>query len=143
MRSACVSSNPDENVVLPEIISKEPLAPSVRQGDDQWYDVMTYTVYAMLNAEELGVTSKNVDDMKKSDNPNIRRLLGVEGGPGQGLRAITNDFAYNIVKQVGNYGEMFDRNVGDGSPLKINSGHQRALDEGWPAIRHSDPLIRE
>ena len=114
-------ANPDENIVLPEIISKEPLAPSVRQGDDQWYDVMTYTVYAMVNAEELGVTSKNVDDMKKSDNPNIRRLLGVEGDQGKGF-GLTNDWAYNIIKQVGNYGEVFDRNVGDGSPLKIKRG---------------------
>lgn len=114
-------SNPDDNVVLPEIISKEPLAPSVRQGDDPWFDVMRWTVFALINAEELGVTSKNVDDMKKSDNPNIRRLLGVEGDQGKQL-GLSNDWAYNAIKQVGNYGEIFDRNVGDGSPLKIKRG---------------------
>ncbi len=139
MPSGCASSIPADNVVLPEIISKEPLAPSVRQGDDQWYGVMTYTVFAMLNAEELGVTSKNVDDMKKSDNPSIRRLLGVEGDQGKGF-GLANDWAYNVIKQVGNYGEVFDRNVGDGSPLKIKRGAQRAVDQGRPAVRHADPL---
>ena len=122
-------ANPDDNVVLPEIISKEPLAPSVRQGDDQWYDVMAYTVYAMINAEELGVTSKNVDDMKKSDNPSIRRLLGVEGEQGKGF-GLSNDWAYNVVKSVGNYGEVFDRNVGDGSPLKIKRGLNALWNKG-------------
>ncbi len=130
-------SNPDENIVLPEIISKEPLAPSVRQGDDQWYDVMTYTVYAMLDAEELGVTSKNVDDMKKSDNPNIRRLLGVEGEQGKGF-GLTNDWAYNVIKQVGNYGEVFDRNVGDGSPLKIKRGVNALWNKG--GIQYGMPI---
>ena len=81
-------TNPDEHMVLPEIISKEPLAPSVRQGDDQWFDIMRWTGFALINAEELGVTSKNVDDMMKSDNPNIRRLLGVEGDQGKALGAV-------------------------------------------------------
>ena len=114
-------SNPDDNIVLPDIISKEPLAPAVRQGDDPWYNVLAYTVYAMLDAEELGVTSKNVDEMKKSDNPSIRRLLGIEGEQGKAF-GLPNDWAYNVIKQEGNYGEMFDRNVGDGSPLKIKRG---------------------
>ena len=114
-------ANPDDNIVLPEIISKEPLTPAVRQGDDQWFDVMRWTVFALINAEELGVTSKNVDEMKKSDNPNIRRLLGIEGDQGKSL-GLTNDWAYNAIKQVGNYGEIFDRNVGEGSPLKIKRG---------------------
>jgi general L-amino acid transport system substrate-binding protein len=114
-------ANPDDNIVLPEIISKEPLTPAVRQGDDQWFDVMRWTVFALINAEELGVTSKNVDEMKKSENPNIRRLLGTEGDQGKSL-GLTNDWAYNAIKQVGNYGEIFDRNVGEGSPLKIKRG---------------------
>ena len=130
-------SNPEENVVLPEIISKEPLAPAVRQGDDQWLDVVRWSYYAMLNAEELGVTSKNVDDMKKSDNPNIRRLLGVEGDQGKGL-GLSNDWAYNIVKQVGNYGDIFDRNVGDGSPLKIKRGLNALWDKG--GLQYGPPI---
>jgi len=91
----------------------------------------------MLNAEELGVTSKNVDDMKKSDNPNIRRLLGVEGDQGKGL-GLTNDWAYNIIKQVGNYGEVFDRNVGDGSPLKIKRGLNALWDKG--GLQYAPPI---
>ena len=130
-------ANPDENIVLPEIISKEPLAPSVRQGDDPWYNVMTYSVYAMVNAEELGVTSKNVDDMKKSDNPNIRRLLGVEGEQGKAF-GLSNDWAYNIIKQVGNYGEVFDRNVGEGSPLKIKRGLNALWTKG--GLQYSMPI---
>lgn len=130
-------ANPDENIVLPEIISKEPLAPSVRQGDDPWYNVMTYSVYAMVNAEELGVTSKNVDEMKKSDNPNIRRLLGVEGEQGKAF-GLTNDWAYNIIKQVGNYGEVFDRNVGEGSPLKIKRGLNALWTKG--GLQYSMPI---
>ena len=130
-------ASPDDNIVLPEIISKEPLAPSVRQGDDQWYDVMTWSVYAMITAEELGVTSKNVDDMKKSDNPNIRRLLGVEGDVGKGF-GLPNEWAYNIVKQVGNYGEVFDRNVGDGSPLKIKRGLNALWNKG--GLQYAPPI---
>ena len=130
-------ANPDDNIVLPEIISKEPLAPSVRQGDDPWYNVMTYSVYAMVNAEELGVTSKNVDEMKKSDNPNIRRLLGVEGEQGKAF-GLSNDWAYNIIKQVGNYGEVFDRNVGEGSPLKIKRGLNALWTKG--GLQYSMPI---
>ena len=130
-------ASPDDNIVLPEIISKEPLAPSVRQGDDQWYDVMTWSVYAMITAEELGVTSKNVDDMKKSDNPNIRRLLGVEGDVGKGF-GLPNEWAYTIVKQVGNYGEVFDRNVGDGSPLKIKRGLNALWNKG--GLQYAPPI---
>jgi general L-amino acid transport system substrate-binding protein len=130
-------SNPSDNVVLPEIISKEPLAPSVRQGDDQWYDVVAYTVYAMLDAEELGVTSKNVDDMKKSNDPNVRRLLGVEGEQGKGF-GLSADWAYNAIKQVGNYGEVFDRNVGEGSPLKIKRGINALWTKG--GIQYGVPI---
>jgi len=114
-------SDPNANIVLPEIISKEPLSPAVRQGDDAWEDLVRWTHYAMVNAEELGVNQSNVDAMLKSDAPDIRRLLGVEGQFGQGL-GLTNDWAYRIIKAVGNYGESFERNVGQGSPLKIARG---------------------
>jgi general L-amino acid transport system substrate-binding protein len=114
-------TNPDDNIVLPEIISKEPLGPAVRQGDDSWEDLVRWTHHAMLDAEELGVTKSNVDEQLKSANPEIRRLLGVEGQFGQSI-GLTNDWAYRIVKYIGNYGEAFDRNVGQGSPLKIVRG---------------------
>jgi general L-amino acid transport system substrate-binding protein len=114
-------SNPDDNIVLPEIISKEPLGPVVRQGDDTWEDLVRWTHQAMLDAEELGVTKSNVDDQLKSANPEVRRLLGVEGQFGQSI-GLTNDWAYRIVKHIGNYGESFERNVGQGSPLKIARG---------------------
>ncbi|MDX6749108.1 amino acid ABC transporter substrate-binding protein [Geminicoccaceae bacterium 1502E] len=110
--------NPDDYAILPELISKEPLGPAVRHGDNEWGDVVRWALYAMIEAEELGVTRENVDEMKNSDNPNIRRLLGVEGEIGKGL-GLENDFAYQIVKQVGNYGDSFERNVGAGSPLKM------------------------
>jgi general L-amino acid transport system substrate-binding protein len=114
-------TNPDDNIVLPEIISKEPLSPSVRQGDDSWEDLVRWTHEAMLDAEEFGVTKGNVDEQLKSANPEIRRLLGAEGQFGQSL-GLTNDWAYRIIKHIGNYGESFDRNVGEGSPLKIARG---------------------
>ena len=129
--------NPDEHIVLPEIISKEPLAPSVRQGDDQWFNILRWTVFATISAEELGVTSKNVDDMMKSENPNIRRLLGVEGDQGKGL-GLSNDWAYNIIKQVGNYGEIFERNVGEASPLKIKRGINALWDKG--GLQYAPPI---
>ena len=129
--------NPDEHMVLPEIISKEPLAPAVRQGDDQWFDVVRWTVFAMLDAEEAGVTSKNVDDMLKSEDPNIRRLLGAEGEQGKAL-GLSNDWAYKIVKQVGNYGEVFDRNVGEGSPLKIKRGLNALWNKG--GLQYGPPI---
>ncbi len=118
--------NPDDYVVLPEIISKEPLGPFVRQGDDAWLNVVKWSLHAMIAAEELGVTSANVDDMRESPNPDIRRLLGVTEGAGKNL-GLDERWAYNIVKQVGNYGESFERNVGQGSALKI----QRGLNAQW------------
>ena len=114
-------SNPGDNIVLPEIISKEPLSPAVRQGDDVWENVVRWTHHAMLDAEELGVSKSNVEAQLKSPNPEIRRLLGVEGQFGQSL-GLSNDWAYRIIKYVGNYGESFERNVGQGSPLKIARG---------------------
>jgi general L-amino acid transport system substrate-binding protein len=112
---------PSEHIVLPEIISKEPLAPVVRHGDNQWTDVVRWTHFAMINAEELGVNKANVDEKLKSDDPEIRRMLGVEGQYGEAL-GLTNDWVYRIIKHVGNYGEVFERNIGQGSPLKIVRG---------------------
>ena len=118
---------PDEHVVLPDIISKEPLGPSVRQGDSQWFTIVKWVHYALLNAEEAGVTQKNVDEMLNSKNPDIMRLLGKEGEFGKGI-GLDNDWAYKTIKAVGNYGEIYDRNVGAGSRIKIDRGHQQSLE---------------
>jgi general L-amino acid transport system substrate-binding protein len=114
-------AEPDKALVLPEVISKEPLGPVVRQGDDDWFNIARWTLFALVNAEELGVTSGNVEEMKSSTNPEVRRLLGLEGATGTGL-GLADDWVYQIVKQVGNYGEVFKRNVGADSPLKIERG---------------------
>jgi general L-amino acid transport system substrate-binding protein len=114
-------SNPNDNIVLPEIISKEPLSPAVRQGDDNWEDIVRWVHYAMVDAEELGVSKTNIDDQMKSPNPEIRRMLGVEGQFGEAM-GLTNDWAVRILKTIGNYGESFERTVGQGSPLKIARG---------------------
>ncbi|WP_375459605.1 amino acid ABC transporter substrate-binding protein [uncultured Enterovirga sp.] len=116
-----VSATPDDHIVLPEVISKEPLGPSVRQGDSQWGDLTRWVHMAMLNAEEYKVTKANVDEMLKSPNPEIKRLLGVEGSFGETI-GLTKDWAFRIIKHVGNYGETFEKNVGEGSPLKIKRG---------------------
>jgi general L-amino acid transport system substrate-binding protein len=128
----------DDHVILPEIISKEPLASSVRKGDSQWATIVRWVHYAMLDAEENGVTSKNVDDMiKTSTNPEVRRMLGVEGKFGDGL-GIGNDWVVNIVKQVGNYSEVFDRNVGAGSPLKLPRGLNNLWTKG--GLQYAPPI---
>jgi general L-amino acid transport system substrate-binding protein len=114
-------ATPGDSIVLPEIISKEPLSPAVRQGDDTWEDLVRWVHYAMVDAEELGVSKANLDDQMTSTNPEIRRLLGVEGQFGEPL-GLTNDWAYRIIKTIGNYGESFERTVGQGSPLKIARG---------------------
>lgn len=121
--------DPNSAFVLPEIISKEPLGPVVRQGDDEWFNIVRWTMFATLEAEELGVTSANVDAMLKSENPNIKRLLGTSGSAGEDL-GLKNDWAYQIVKQVGNYAEMFDRNVGKDSPLNIDRGINNLWNKG-------------
>ncbi|WP_298728217.1 amino acid ABC transporter substrate-binding protein [uncultured Ferrovibrio sp.] len=128
--------NPDDHIILPEVISKEPLGPMVRQGDDQWLVLVRWALFAMIEAEELGVTSANVDEMLKSENPNIKRLLGVTPGMGKNL-GVDEKWAYNIIKQVGNYGESFERNVGKGSPLKLERGVNALWTQGglmyaWP-----------
>ena len=114
-------------MVLPEIISKEPLGPFVRQGDDAWLNIVRWSLSAMIEAEEYGITSKNVDDLaKNSANPNIKRILGVTAWQRR-QPGLDEKWAYQIVKQVGNYGESFERHVGQGSPLKI----QRGLNAQW------------
>jgi general L-amino acid transport system substrate-binding protein len=128
---------PDEHVILPEIISKEPLGPAINHGDQQWGDVVRWTLFALINAEELGVTSKNVDQMLKSTNPEIRRLLGVEGAFGESL-GLTNDFAVRAIRKVGNYGEIFERNVGQGSPLKIKRGLNALWNKG--GVMYAPPI---
>jgi len=130
-------TTPGDHIVLPEIISKEPLSPAVRQGDDTWEDIVRWTHYAMVNAEELGVTQSNVDDMLKSDAPDVRRLLGVEGQFGQPL-GLSNDWAYRIIKHVGNYGEIFERNLGQGSPLKIVRGLNALWTKG--GLQYGPPI---
>ena len=116
-----VSPNPGDYMILPEIISKEPLAPAVRHGDNQWKDIVNYSVLALIDAEELGITSKNVDEMLKSKNPKIQRFLGVIPGNGKAL-GLDEKWAYNIIKQIGNYGEVFERNIGVNTPLGIERG---------------------
>ena len=118
--------DPSSVQVLPEIISKEPLGPVVRQGDDKWFNIVKWSHIAMLNAEEFGITKANVDSMKESKNPGIQRILGESGEAGKNL-GLDAKWAYNIIKNVGNYGESFDRNVGKDSPLKISRG----LNELW------------
>lgn len=115
------AENRDDYMILPEIISKEPLAPAVRHGDDQFRDIVDFSVLAMINAEELGITSKNVDEMLKSTNPAIKRFLGVSAGNGKSL-GLDEKWAYNIIKQVGNYGEIFEKNVGVNTTLGIERG---------------------
>ena len=116
-----VAPNPADYMILPEIISKEPLAPAVRHGDNQWKDIVNYSVLAMIEAEELGITSANVDEMMKSSDPKVQRFLGVTPGNGKDL-GLEENWAYNIVKQVGNYGEVFERNVGVKTPLMLERG---------------------
>lgn len=129
--------NPDGAKVLPDVISKEPLGPSVRQGDDQWFDLVKWSLFAMIDAEYLGINSHNVDQMKGSDNPSVQRFLGVKQEMGKML-GVSNDWAYNIIKQVGNYGEIYTRNVGKSSPLKIERGLNRLWTNG--GIQYAPPV---
>jgi general L-amino acid transport system substrate-binding protein len=134
---AANAPNPDDYVILPEIISKEPLGPAVRHGDNQFADIVRWAFNAMLEAEEYGITSKNVDEMLKSDNPSIKRILGVTPGMGKAL-GVDEAWVVNIVKQVGNYGESFDRNVGMGSTLKIDRGLNKLWTQG--GLQYSPPI---
>jgi general L-amino acid transport system substrate-binding protein len=130
-------SNPADHVVLPEVISKEPLGPMVRHGDDQWFDIVKWVLFAMVNAEELGVTQKNVDEMAKSDKPDLKRAFGTDGNLGEQL-GLTKDWFYRIIKAVGNYGEAFDRNVGMGSKLQIARGINNLWSKG--GIQYAPPI---
>ena len=130
-------AQPDDHVVLPEIISKEPLGPSVRPDDVKWFELVQWTHYALITAEELGVTQANVDEQLKSDKPDVRRLLGVEGDFGAGI-GLTKDWAYRIIKAVGNYGESFERNVGMGSPIKIKRGLNALWTNG--GLQYAPPI---
>jgi general L-amino acid transport system substrate-binding protein len=130
-------AEPSQHIVLPEIISKEPLSPAVRHGDNQWTDIVRWTHYVMINAEELGVSKASVEAKLKSDDPETRRLLGVEGQYGEAL-GLTNDWAYRIIKHVGNYGESFERNVGQGSPLKIVRGLNALWTKG--GLQYGPPI---
>ncbi len=122
-----VLTDPAAHIILPEVISKEPLGPVVRHGDHEWSDIVRWTLYAMLEGEEYGVNQSNVDDLKaNATNPVIRRLLGAEGDMGQNL-GLAPDWAYNVISQVGNYGEIFEANLGQGTPLKI----ERGLNAQW------------
>ena len=133
-------SNPNDHIILPEVVSKEPLGPVVRQGDSQWRDIVAWTLYATILAEELGVTSKNVDDLRRnSKDPEIRRLLGVEGGMGAML-GLTNDWAYRIIKKVGNYGEIFERNIGRSSPMKLERGINALWSPDKPGLMYAPPV---
>ena len=122
-------ANPADHAVLPEVISKEPLGPLVRHGDDQWFDIVKWTLFAMINAEELGVTQKNVDEMAKSTKPELKRVFGTDGNLGEQL-GLTKDWVSRIVRAVGNYGESFYRNFGAGSKLGIALGHNQLLNKG-------------
>lgn len=134
-----IMKNPDEHMILPEIISKEPLGPAVRQGDDQWFNVVTWTAFALINAEEFGITQANVDEMKNSTNPDIKRFLGTEAKSTIGTDlGLTNEWAYNVIKAVGNYGEVFERNLGQSSPLKISRGLNALWNKG--GIQYAPPI---
>ncbi len=129
--------NPDEHIVLPDVISKEPLSPVVRQGDDQWFDLVNWTRSCLINAEELGVNSKNIDEQVKSKSPNIKRLLGVGSDFGKGI-GLDSNWCKNIISQVGNYGEVFDRNLGKNSKITINRGLNNLWNNG--GIMYSAPI---
>jgi general L-amino acid transport system substrate-binding protein len=129
--------DPTSVKVLPEIISKEPLGPVVRQGDDKWFNIVKWSHIAMLNGEEFGLTAKNIDSMANTTNPDIQRFLGINGEAGKML-GIDDKWAYNIIKQVGNYGESFDRNVGMGSALKIERGLNKLWNDG--GLQYGAPI---
>jgi general L-amino acid transport system substrate-binding protein len=133
-----VMTDPSQHIILPEIISKEPLGPVVRQGDNEWTDLVRWTLYAMIEAEELGVNSENVDDMKaNSTNPNVRRLLGTEGEMGAAL-GVSPEWGYNIILMVGNYGEIFANNLGPDTPLNIDRGLNALWTEG--GLQYAMPI---
>jgi len=130
-------AKPGDHVILPDVVSKEPLAPVVRQRDDDWMMIVKWTLYAMINAEELGIDSKNIDEALKSKKPDVMRLVGTEGNYGEQL-GLPKDWAVRIIRHVGNYGEIYDRNIGSESKLKI----PRGLNQLWSAggIQYAPPI---
>jgi len=128
---------PNDHAVLPEVISKEPLGPVVRHGDDQWFDIVKWTLFAMINAEEYAVTQKNVDEMAKSNKPELKRIFGTDGNLGEQL-GLTKDWVTRIIKATGNYGESFDRNVGAGSKLGIARGLNKLWNQG--GLQYAPPI---
>lgn len=136
------SKTPGQHIILPEIISKEPLGPMVRQGDDQWLDIITYTIYALIIAEELGINQTNIDTPKiqKSNNPKIKRFLGIIAGNGKSLGLKNEKWAYNIIKQVGNYADIFERNVGKNTALKLERGLNSLWSSPEKGMLYSPPF---
>jgi len=130
-------SSPNDHVILPDVISKEPLGPAIKQGDSQWLEIVKWSHFAMLNAEELGVTSKNIDDALKSQKPDVKRLVGTEGSYGEQI-GLTKDWAVRIIRQVGNYAESYERNVGTASKLGIPRGLNHLWNEG--GIQYAPPI---
>ena len=130
-------SRPDDHIILPDVISKEPLGPAVRQGDTQWLNIVKWVHFAMINAEELGVTSKNIDEAMRSEKPDVKRLVGTEGNYGEQI-GLTNDWAARVVRLVGNYGEVFERTVGVGSTLGIPRGINQLWSTG--GIQYAPPI---
>ena len=123
------ATNPDDHLILPELISKEPLGPSVRRGDDEWFAIVKWVVYALLEAEEYGITQANVDQMKSSTDPVVMRILGTSEDTGK-LLGLDKEWAYRAIKAVGNYGEVFERNVGPKSALKLPRGANNQWNKG-------------
>jgi general L-amino acid transport system substrate-binding protein len=132
-----MATNPEDHVILPDVISKEPLTPAVRQGDAQWFDIVRFVIFALIEAEERGVTQANLDQMLQSENPDVRRLLGITPGNGRAL-GLDERWAYNAIKAVGNYGEMFERNLGRGSPLRLERGINALWTQG--GLMYAIPL---
>ena len=128
------AANPADHVILPEVISKEPFGPAVRHGDDHWFDVVKWSLFATIEAEELGLTSKNIDQQANSTNPVIQRFIGAKGELGKSL-GLDNRWAYNIIKQVGNYGESFDRHL---TPLGLDRGMNKLWNRG--GLMYAPPI---
>ena len=130
-------AKPDTHAILAEALSKEPLAPAVADGDSRWQDLMKWTIYGLIEAEELGITSQNIDQKLQSKDPTVRRLLGVEGDLGKGL-GLSNDFVVRMIRQVGNYGEIYDRNLGSKTPLNLPRGQNDLWNKG--GLMYSPPF---
>lgn len=132
-----ITQNPGEHEVLPDLISKEPLGPAVRQGDSQWFTIVKWVHFVLLNAEEAGITQKNVEERLASQNSDVKRILGKDGDFGKTM-GLDNDWAVRVIRQVGNYGELYERNVGSGSRLNIPRGYNRLWKDG--GLHYAPPI---